>query len=141
MIKRYQIFISSTFEDLKQEREIVQRAILSEYNIPVGMEFFGAVDNDQWEVIKDTIDTSDYYVLIIARSYGTIIPDGLDKGISYTEKEYRYAVQLGIPVLAFILDKNAQPERPYDTDEEKKNGLQRFIQSVEAHRTVAFWKN
>ena len=43
-------------------------------------------DEEQWEIIKDTIDSSDYYVLIIAHRYGTIISEGPDAGISYTEK-------------------------------------------------------
>lgn len=140
-IKKYQIFISSTYEDLKKEREIVQRAILSEYNIPVGMEFFGASDNEQWDIIQETIDTSDYYVLIIGRSYGTIIESGADKGISYTEKEFKYAVENHIPVLAFILHDDALPEKKYDEEEAKRNGLAKFKNLVKTGRTVDFWDN
>ena len=45
MEKKYQIFISSTYEDLKEERDKVQRAILSMYQFPVGMEMFSADDS------------------------------------------------------------------------------------------------
>lgn len=65
MEKKYQIFISSTFKDLKIARLKVRDAVLSMYHFPVGMEMFGALDEDQWEVIKRDIDASDYYVLII----------------------------------------------------------------------------
>ena len=68
--KKFQIFISSTYEDLIEERRAVQDAILSMYHFPVGMELFGATSDDQWKVIQDTIDSSDYYVLIIAHRYG-----------------------------------------------------------------------
>ena len=85
MEKKYQIFISSTYEDLKRAREKVQDAVLAMYHFPVSMELFGAADEEQWEIIRETIDSSDYYVLIIAQRYGSIISDGPDAGMSYTE--------------------------------------------------------
>lgn len=72
----------------------MQDAILSMYHFPVGMELFGAADEEQWEIIKETIDSSDYYLLIMAQRYGSVIMDGPDAGISYTEKEFRYICQL-----------------------------------------------
>lgn len=62
----------------------MQKAILSMYQFPVGMEMFSADDSEQWDIIKATIDTSDYYVLIIAHRYGTTISFGKDAGMSYT---------------------------------------------------------
>jgi hypothetical protein len=44
--KKYQVFISSTFRDLKTARLKVREAILSMYRFPVGMEMFGALDED-----------------------------------------------------------------------------------------------
>ena len=102
MEKKYQIFISSTYTDLVEERKKVRDTILSMLHFPVGMEIFGAADEEQWEIIKDTIDSSDYYVLLVAHRYGSIIENGPDAGISYTEKEYRYAKEKGIPILAFF---------------------------------------
>ena len=46
MEKKYQIFISSTYEDLKEERRKVQDTILSMYQFPIGMEMFSAADED-----------------------------------------------------------------------------------------------
>lgn len=104
MVKKYQIFISATFKDLKQARFKVRDAILSMYHFPVGMEMFGTRDEEQWEVSKRYIDTSDYYVLIIRKMFGLEVHG---EGISYTQKEYCYAVEQGIPVLAFLLKDKA----------------------------------
>ena len=78
MDKKYQVFISSTYTDLIEERKKVQNTILSMMQFPVGMELFSAADTKQWDVIKSTIDTSDYYVLIIGDKYGTVIETGTD---------------------------------------------------------------
>lgn len=96
--RRYQIFISSTFQDLKEERKAVQEVILNMGDMPAGMELFPASDDSAWELIKGVIDDSDYYVLIIGGRYGSCDEEGL----GYTEKEYDYAVSKGIPVLSFL---------------------------------------
>ena len=85
--KKYQIFVSSTYKDLIVAREKVFETILKLYHFPVGMEMFSADDDEQWEVIKDTIDSSDYYVVVIGHRYGSVTAEGL----SFTEKEYNYA--------------------------------------------------
>ena len=66
MEKRYQVFVSSTFEDLKIERQEVMQALLELDCIPSGMELFPAADEDQWSLIKRVIDECDYYIVIIA---------------------------------------------------------------------------
>ena len=143
MEKKYQIFISSTYEDLIEERRKVQDAILSMYQFPIGMEMFSAADEEQWQIIKETIDSSDYYVLIIAYRYGSIIESGEEKGISYTEKEYRYAVSRKIPVLAFLADEKSVAVTPdkIEKDEDSKRKLARFKEEVRANRIIDFWKS
>ena len=84
MDKRYQVFISSTFADLEEERKGIMQAIIELDCFPAGMEMFPATDSEQFEYIKTIIDESDYYVLIVAGRYGSIAEDG----ISYTEKEF-----------------------------------------------------
>jgi len=98
-MKRYQIFISSTYDDLKEERAAVIGSLLKSAHIPVGMEQFVATNEEQFDFIKRVISETDYYILIIGNRYGSIY-DG--EGISYTEKEYDYAISMGIPVLAFV---------------------------------------
>lgn len=141
MEKKYQIFISSTFEDLKEERKKVQDAILSMYHFPIGMEMFSAADEEQWKIIKETIDSSDYYVLIVANRYGTIIKKGRDKGISYTEKEYKYAKSKNIPILAFVIDKSVpRSENKRETSIESQKKLSKFIEEIRTGRMVPEWK-
>ena len=93
MDKRYQVFISSTYSDLKEERSKVMQTIMSLDCIPAGMELFPANDTDQFDFIKKIIDDCDYYILIVGGRYGTISDDG----ISYTEKEFDYAIDKKIP--------------------------------------------
>ena len=139
MEKKYQIFISSTFKDLKTARLKVRDAILSMYHFPVGMEMFGALDEDQWEVIKRDIDASDYYVLIIGKMFGSEVPG---EGISYTQKEYRYAVEHGIPVLAFIMKDDAKVASTFqETEKDRIEKLKAFRKEVETGRTVSYWSN
>ena len=141
MEKKYQVFISSTYEDLKEERKKVQDTILSMNQFPVGMEIFSASDVEQWEIIKESIDNSDYYVLIMGFCYGSIINDGEDAGISYTQKEYKYAVSQGIPVLAFLVDeeKVAVTQEKMEQDINKREKLQKFKNEVAAKRMVKWW--
>src|SRR5712691_9440514 len=98
MEKRYQVFVSSTYEDLRAERQEVMHALLELDCIPAGMELFPAANEYQWSLIRRVIDECDYYIVISAGRYGSIGPQGQ----SYTEMEYRYAVAAGKPVIAFL---------------------------------------
>jgi hypothetical protein len=95
---RYQVFVSSTYDDLREERQQATQAILEAGYFPSGMELFPASDDTQWELIKRVIEESDCYVVIVAARYGSLGPEGR----SYTEMEYDYAVERGIPVLGFV---------------------------------------
>lgn len=104
------------------------------------MELFGAANEEQWQIISETIDSSDYYVLIIGQRYGSIIPDGLpDAGSSYTEKEFRYAVKKGVPILAFLIDDNVDV-KPRFMDTKNYDKLIEFKDLVKKDRLVEWWK-
>ena len=75
--KRYQVFISSTFRDLVEERQSVLKAVLELNHMPAGMELFPAGDDTAWKLIMDVIDASDYYVLIIGGRYGSLDEMGI----------------------------------------------------------------
>jgi hypothetical protein len=66
MDKRYQVFVSSTFVDLQNERQKVIHALLEQDCFPSGMELFPAANDDQWTLIKKVINECDYYLVIIA---------------------------------------------------------------------------
>ena len=137
MEKRYQIFVSSTYADLQEERQHVIQTLMEMDCIPAGMELFPAADEEQWQFIKRVIDDCDYYLLIIGGRYGSTAAEG----ISYTEKEYDYAIERGLKVIA-LLHENPDdiPVRKADTDPDMRERLDRFREKVSSNRLVRFWK-
>ena len=136
--KKYQVFISSTYADLKEERRKILDILLMADCIPAGMEAFVASDVEQFEVIKKVIDLCDYFILIIGKRYGSI---NEQTGLSYTEMEYDYAKQLEIPVLVFALDEAVEvtPDK-MDTEQNKVEALQKFRQKALTNRLATIWK-
>jgi hypothetical protein len=136
MEKRYQVFVSSTFADLKEERRRVIQTLMEMDCIPAGMELFPAADEEQWAFIRRVIDDCDYYLLIIGGRYGSTTPDG----VSYTEKEYDYAVSKGIKVLALLHDKPDEiPVGKSELDPALRARLEAFRQRASKGRLVRFW--
>lgn len=126
MKKKLQIFISSTYKDLQDERQAAVEAILGSNNIPAGMELFKAGNNSQWETIKKWINDSDIYMLILGGRYGSIEPTSKK---SYTQLEYEYAISKDIPVFAtvlsdsFIKRKESSSSNPDDISEHSNKYL------------------
>lgn len=136
MNKRYQVFVSSTYADLKEERQHVLQALMEMDCIPAGMELFPAADQEQWEFIKKVIDDCDYYLLIIGGRYGSTTANG----ISYTEKEFDYAVSNGLKVVALI--HGSPDDIPFgksEQDVELRSKLLKFKDKVMDGRLVKFW--
>ena len=137
MDKRYQVFVSSTYEDLKAERQRVIQALLEFDCIPVGMEFFPAADVTQWEVIRKVIEESDYYAVIVGGRYGSLSAEG----ISYTQKEYEYAVSKNIPVIALLhRDPGKIPFEKSESSEESRRKLKKF-RSLCEKKMCNYWEN
>lgn len=137
MDKRYQVFVSSTYADLQEERQEVMQALLELDCIPAGMELFPAANEDQWTLIKKVIDDCDYYMVIVAGRYGSIGPDGL----SYTDMEYRYALETGKPVLGFIhRDPGSLPASRCESTDEGKAKLSTFRDLVQK-KMCRFWES
>ena len=135
--KRYQVFVSSTFKDLREERSAVVSTLLNLDAIPAGMELFPATDDDAWTLIEDVITDSDYYLLIIAGKYGSVDPK---TGISFTEREYDTAVRLGKPVMAFIhSDLSKLLSGKTEDGEENRKKLLEFRNKVISTKHVKFW--
>ncbi len=120
---RYQIFVSSTYEDLREERQQATQAILEAGCFPSGMELFPASDETQWDLIQRVIEESDYYVVVVGGRYGSIGPIGN----SFTEMEYDFAVEKGIPVLGFVKTGiNELPWKNVEADAEARKKLDRL---------------
>ena len=138
MDKRFQVFVSSTYVDLKEARQKVIQTLLGMDCIPAGMELFPAADEEQWEFINRVIDDCDYYILIIGGRYGSIT----DEGISYTEKEYDYAISIGLKVLVFVREQPDDiPEEKSDIDPSLRDRLEQFRKKVSEDRIVRTWRN
>ena len=107
MNKKLQVFVSSTYTDLIEERQAAVEAILDAGHIPAGMELFKA-GKSQMKTIRKWIDESDVYMLILGGRYGSIEEES---GLSYTELEYRYALSKNMPVFAIVLSDNFLEEK------------------------------
>lgn len=103
MNKKLQVFVSSTYTDLIEERQAAVEAILDAGHIPAGMELFKAGNESQLKTIYKWIDESDVYMLILGGRYGSIETKS-DK--SYTQLEYEYALSKNIPVFSLVLSES-----------------------------------
>lgn len=126
--RKLQVFVSSTFIDLQEERQAAVQAILKAGHIPAGMELFKAGDESQWEIIKNWIKESDIYMLIVGGRYGSIEPNS---GKSYTQLEYEYAVSLKKSFFAIVVndattDKKAKKKGNKIEDFKEVNNLSKL---------------
>ncbi len=116
--------------------------ILNNDCFPAGMEMFPAMDEEQFEYIKRIIDDSDYYLLIIGGRYGSVD----DNGVSWTEKEFDYAVSKGIHVMAFVIEDEAYNKLPkYKLDKKdielNQERLKKFKEKVSKKRLIRKWSD
>jgi len=101
------------------------------------MEMFSAADEEQWQIIARNIEESDYYCVVTAHRYGSLTPEG----ISYTQKEYEYAIAMGVPILGFVIEKDAHwPGDKFDTEGEAVRALADFKDLVRK-KPVSFWRD
>lgn len=108
MNKKLQVFVSSTYTDLIEERQAAVEAILDAGHIPAGMELFKAGNESQLKTIYKWIDESDVYMLILGGRYGSIEKKS---DLSYTQLEYEYALSKDIPVFAVVLSESFTTEK------------------------------
>ena len=135
MKKRYIVFVSSTKMDLEQEREAIINSIIELNHIPASMEFFPASNRKSWSYIQKVIDDCDYYVLILGAIYGSI---ETSSGKSFTEKEFLYAREKGIPTIAFL---HENPNKlPFELHDNKEKLLE-FYELVKEQTLCRFWSN
>lgn len=136
MKKKYQVFISSTYSDLVEERVAATQCLLDNDCIPVGMEQFPASAMSQMEYIKKMLDDCDYYILILGGRYGSLDMDG----VGFTEKEYDYAVLKGIPVMSFVFrDTKFLPSEKCESDDLGRHKYHAFRKKVCSDRMVKFY--
>lgn len=138
--KKLQVFVSSTYIDLIEERQAAVEAILSSGHIPAGMELFSAGDESQMTVIERWIDESDVYLLILGGRYGSI-DKKTDK--SYTHLEYEYALKRNKPLFAVVISQKALDEKVKlqgraAIEQENPKHLNEF-RTIVLNNLVKFW--
>lgn len=131
MGKSVRVFISSTWKDLKPEREAVEEALHRMRDTAfAGMEYFGSRPETPKEVSQAEVDRSDVYIGIFAHRYGSGI----------TEAEYRQARQRDIPCLVYFKD-DSVPVVPahMERDAEKVTKLEALKRELKQHHTISFF--
>jgi len=140
--KKFQIFVSSTYTDLKEERQAAVEAILSAGHIPAGMELFSAGDESQMTVIKRWIDESDIYLLILGGRYGSIEPKS---GKSYTHLEFEYALEQKKPLFSIVITPEALQSKVKimgveAIEQQNQKELDKF-KAIVTSNMVEFWND
>jgi hypothetical protein len=128
--RRYGVFVSSTYIDLKEERQHVMQTLLRKNCFPLGMELFPSANEDSWKVIEREIDNCDYYLLIVGSRYGSQIKKM--GGISWTEREWEYAAAINKPRIAFVIGDQVrvQPTTEKPAAQKKLKDFKRKVQGV-----------
>lgn len=134
--RRFQIFVSSTFRDLREERKKAVEVIFERGHIPIALERFSAANESDREVIEKAIDDCQLYLLILGHRYGELVPG---RNISYTELEYEIAQHKRLHTLVLLMDPEEikRKRKELDRDNERdKAELANFKQLEDFHRRV-----
>ena len=154
--EQMRIFVSSTFEDLKEHREAVIRGLLQLGHEVVAMEYFTAASAPPVQVVLEKVGQCDAYVGIFAWRYGYVpqedaasLPAGAKgKATSITHLEYLQAKALDRPRLVFLLDETASwPPQKIDAFVGEKGGrrqaagtaIRELRQELQRERIVAYF--
>jgi len=138
-MKQKNIFISSTFTDLEEYRESVQKAIRKTGAIDVSMENFGSRDNRPLEECLRLIrEETDFFVGIYAHRYG-YIPDGYE--VSITEFEYDEAIKCKIPTLVFLIDDDFPWQKKFIDTGENETKLLTFKSRIGKEKVLSKFTN
>jgi hypothetical protein len=136
LTKRYQVFVSSTYDDLRKERQQIIRTLLELDCIPSGMELFPASDEVHPSLTRQVIDDCDYFIVLIGGRYGSVGREGK----SYTQMEFEYAVATHKPILAFIHGSPGRlPAERLEQERDLRVKLDEFRKLVKEHGTCSLW--
>ena len=133
------VFVSSTKEDLKEERKAARDAILDLFTIhdllfkPVMFEYeFGSHPSSPKQTSLEYVRDSDIFVGIFGGRYGSLFPK---EGVSIIEREYMEAKKFGKYTLIYVKE----------IEENKREGkLRDFLKKIgdiEKGSTLSKFKN
>lgn len=109
----FRVFVSSTYEDMSNYRQIVIDTLNNLEVIPRGMEQFVSSPEKSLDVCLSEVRRCQLFIALVAMRYGSVDEE---TGKSYSELEYDEALKNGIPVLAFVIDENECPVLPKYVD-------------------------
>ncbi|MFM9881997.1 MAG: DUF4062 domain-containing protein [Burkholderiales bacterium] len=99
------VYVSSTYEDMKDCREVVLSVLRAQKHQAVGMEDYTAESSRPLDKCLRDVANCDAYVGIFGWRYGFVPKDGNPEALSITELEYRKAKELDLPRFAFLQSK------------------------------------
>ncbi|MEM7044186.1 MAG: DUF4062 domain-containing protein [Pseudomonadota bacterium] len=132
------VMVSSTFTDLKEQRQTLLKAIAKFQLMPIGMENDGA--RGDVDVIGSSLDfvrDAAAYIGVIGHKYGQTpeCPTSNPDELSITELEFNEAMRLGRPILLFLMaDDHPVTRADVERDPAKIEKLERFIERAKAMR-------
>lgn len=140
------IYLSSTYDDLKDFRSAVVHALRqSEYHV-IAMEEYVATDQRPVDKCLKDVEKADIYVGLFAFRFGYIPPSehSNPQGLSITELELRQAQRLKKPCLTFLADQKASgfPAAMMDAftgDGEAGKHIKRLREELGRERTTSFF--
>jgi len=128
----FQVFVSSTYSDLKEYRAVVRDVVLDQKWHPVMMEHFGSQLGHSVEVCRRQVRKCDLLLLLVAHARGSapLIEKGGNGRDSYTAFELDEAERCGIPVRVLLADDD-WPMRLCESDAEARAWVAGFRRRIE----------
>src|ERR1700754_1771775 len=102
--QRLRVFVSSTLQDLADERRAVRDAVTRLRLVPVMFEL-GARPHPPQQVYRDYLAQSQIFVGVYWQSYGWVAPGETTSGL-----EDEYLLAAGLPQLIYVKSPAAQRE-------------------------------
>lgn len=130
------VFISSTYEDLKNHRNLIIENLQKLALKINAMELWFSKPENPLEVCLNNVSSSDIYIGIVAHRYGSV---NKETGKSITELEYEEAKKNGLFSLIFIMG-NEHSIKPKFVDKgEKYTKLKNFKEKLMSERYLSFF--
>ena len=132
------VFLSSTYEDLEEHRQVILLMLARFKRHATGMEYFGARSGKPLEECLNDVRESGIYLGIIGTRYGSIGKDGK----SFTELEYEEAVKQKKEIKIYILDEQNHPVLPKYVDKgENAERLSRFKSELQLKHMCKYFSS
>jgi hypothetical protein len=132
------IYISSTYEDLINERKAAAQAVKYLGHSVIAMENYVASDERPLDKCLKDVRSCNVYIGIFAWRYG-YIPEGYKKSISHLE--YEAAKKEGTRRLIFLLHENAMWPGSKFSKGKERDRIDRFRDELQKERLASFFYN